>query len=634
MKRFIISIILLLVFANTAYAAEFADANPADFANKKIGVNAGSFQEKWATEDFKESEIVYFSSYPDGILAVETGKIDAMFFSDLPLRYAIGERSGFDILMAGSKEIRVAPIFPKNEKGDRLREQFNVKNGAFAETTAIDHSESQSGLPKADITEFYGKRIGVQSGSTEEAEALKLFKDPQLYYYMQCMDAVVALQTNKIDAYYADDIPNRYAASAAKDLMVLDIGGKEIMSAPIFQKTERGKLLRSQYNEFLKEYKQSGKLEEITKKWVDGPEEKRVMDTSELPDINGTVIIGTEIGYAPQEYIKDGKLVGLEAELLREFCKKYGYRPEFCNATFDALVMGVYTGKFDIGASALTITEERAKSVDFGDPFLICHPSLLVRKDGGWTGTPVNEKDDVNKDNSGITGGFYRTFIEESRWKLFLDGIGVTFLITILSVLFGTAAGFAIYLLCRNGNRAANAIVNGINWLVTGMPLVVFLMVLFYIVFAKSDLSGTTVAIIGFSIVFALTTFHLLKLGEDAIDFGQKEAAYALGYNDIDAFIRIILPQAAKHFLPSYQGEVVSLIKATAVVGYITVMDITKIGDVVRGRTYDAVFPLLAVVVAYFLLSAIFKAAIKIVIKKADTKNRPKSKIMKGVEIR
>ncbi len=764
MKHFIICIILSLAFINTAYAAEFADADPADFAGKKIGVAVGSMQEKWAQDDFKESELVYFANVPDGILAVETGMIDAMFYSEPTFRYAAGEKKGLEILYAGSGEIPVAPIFTKSEKGDKLRKQFNeylagikadgtlekyktkwmdgpesirvfddpsepqningkieiitqsgaapfdyskngsmygfeielvrefcrtfgyqpvfydatmdaaiigvhsgkydmgaaalmiteeraesvnfadvfcvcrgallVREGTYGGSESVQNSESQSDLPKADIKEFYGKRIGVQSGTLEEANASKLFKNPQLSYFSQYTDSVVALQTNKIDAFYADDIPNRYAASAATNLMVLDIGGEPIFSAPIFQKTEHGDLLRSQYNVFLAEYKKSGRLDEITKKWVDGPEEKRVMDTSELPGTNGTVIIGTEIGYAPQEYIKDGKLVGLEAELIREFCKAYGYRPEFLNATFDSLVMGVYTGKFDIGASALTITKERAESVNFGDPFLACHPSLLVRKDGGWTGTADDEADGADKGSSEIIKGFKRTFLEESRWKLFVNGIGVTFIISILSVLFGTAAGFAIYLLCRNGNVIANAIVNGINWLVTGMPLIVFLMVLFYIAFAKSNLSGTAVAIIGFSVVFALSTFHLIKLGEGAVDSGQKEAAYALGYNDTGAFIRIILPQAAKHFLPSYQSEAVALIKATAVVGYITVMDVTKVGDIIRGRTYDAVFPLLAVVVAYFLLSAIFKAAIGIIIKKVDTRNRSQSEIMKGVEIR
>lgn len=760
----VLSLILPGALISPASAAEYAQADPADFAGKKIGVAVGSVQEKWAEEEFTQSEIVYFSTYPDGILAVETGTVDAMYFSDLSLRYAAGAKKDLEILLMGSGEVPVAPVFPKSEKGDRLRGEFNeylaeirengtleritkkwadgseelrafddpseppevngklniitqsavapydylkngsicgleaevvrefcrkfgykpvfhnanfdaavmgvytekydmgaaalmiteeraksvsfadpmctcrgallVKKGAAAGAADAEKPYTRSALPMGDITEFYGKRIGVQSGTAEEAKAGGLFRTTQLSYYSGFADSIVALHTGKVDAICADDVAIRYAAGNIEDLIVLDIGQEEIHSAPIFPKTEHGDLLRSQYNEFLKKFKDSGRLEEITKKWIDGPEEIRTMDTAELPDTNGILTIGTEIGYAPQEYIKDGEVVGLEAELLTEFCREYGYRPEFQNAALDSLVMGVYTGKFDIGASALTITEERAKTVNFGDPFLTCYPSVLVRRDGGWTGTDSAGEDADRAGSSELIEGFKRTFVEEDRWKMFAGGVEVTFLITLLSVLIGTAAGFGLYLLCRNGNRAANAIVNAVNWFITGMPLVVFLMVLFYIVFSKAALSGTAVAIIGFSVVFALTVFYLLKLGEGAVDPGQKEAAYALGYSDIDAFMRIILPQAAKHFLPSYRGEVVSLIKATAVVGYITVMDITKIGDVIRGRTYDAVFPLLAVVAAYFLLSAVFKAAINLLIKKADTKARPQSKIMKGVEIR
>ena len=80
----------------------------------------------------------------------------------------------------------------------------------------------------------------------------------------------------------------------------------------------------------------------------------------------------------------------------------------------------------------------------------------------------------------------------------------------------------------------------------------------------------------------------MLKTGVGAIDKGQTEAAYALGYGDLKCFFRIILPQAVPHFLPAYKGEIVALIKATAIVGYIAVQDLTKMGDIIRGRTYEA----------------------------------------------
>ena len=103
------------------------------------------------------------------------------------------------------------------------------------------------------------------------------------------------------------------------------------------------------------------------------------------------------------------------------------------------------------------------------------------------------------------------------------------------------------------------------------------------------------------------------------------------GLGDIKAFFMIILPQAAPHFLPAYKGEVVALVKATAIVGYIAVQDLTKMGDVIRGRTYDAFFPLIAVAVIYFILGGILRFLVERLEIRLDPKRRTREEILKGV---
>ena len=158
---------------------------------------------------------------------------------------------------------------------------------------------------------------------------------------------------------------------------------------------------------------------------------------------------------------------------------------------------------------------------------------------------------------------FNKTFIREARWKLFVEGVLTTLLITLLSILFGTALGFAVFMLCRNGNPVANLVTRFCLWLVQGMPMVVLLMILFYVIFGSVAISGIAVAVIGFTLTFGAAVFGLLKMGVGAVDSGQYEAAYALGYSNRRTFFRIILPQALPHVLPAYRGEVVGLIKAT-----------------------------------------------------------------------
>ena len=131
---------------------------------------------------------------------------------------------------------------------------------------------------------------------------------------------------------------------------------------------------------------------------------------------------------------------------------------------------------------------------------------------------------------------------------------------------------------------------------------------------------------------FGAAVCSMIKAGVGAVDGGQTEAAYALGYTDRRAFFRIVLPQALPHFLPSYKGEITALIKATAVVGYVAVQDLTKIGDIVRSRTYEAFFPLIAVAIIYFVLAAILTLAVNKIAIRIDPRRRPKSVILKGVK--
>ena len=187
-------------------------------------------------------------------------------------------------------------------------------------------------------------------------------------------------------------------------------------------------------------------------------------------------------------------------------------------------------------------------------------------------------------------------------------------------------------MMCRNGNIVANGVTRFSMWLVQGMPMVVLLMILYYIIFGSVAISGIAVAVIGFTLTFGSSVLGLLRMGVGAVDNGQYEAAYALGYSDRRTFFRVILPQALPHVLPSYKGEIVGLIKATSIVGYIAVQDLTKMGDIVRSRTYEAFFPLIAVTVIYFILEGLLGFLVsKIQIRMNPKKRKPES-ILRGVK--
>ena len=229
--------------------------------------------------------------------------------------------------------------------------------------------------------------------------------------------------------------------------------------------------------------------------------------------------------------------------------------------------------------------------------------------------------------------GVEKTFLREERYELLLEGTETTILITVLSVPLGTLLGILFYILWLRRNKIFTLFTEGFLWILRGMPEVVLLLILYYVIFGKSDFSSVFIAVVCFSLTFAVSMFGMLRSGVDSVNPGQIEAGYALGYSRRKAFLRFVLPQAAMSFMPTYEAEVISLIKGTSVVGYIAVQDLTKMGDIIRSRTYEAFFPLIVVTVIYFILFWFVARLIEFVIRKINPKNRTPEQFLKGVRI-
>jgi len=488
-----------------------------------------------------------------------------------------------------------------------------------------DATGGTAGSQERTPEDFAGKKIGVVSGTQYAANMSKYIKDPQPYYFSTVPDTITALQEGKIDGAMEESSILLYMTSAIKDAHVIKLADETTYTAEIATKTEKGERLIKEFNETLARLKENGEYDRIFDKWMKEDGGDTLEDYSKLPDINGTIVIATEAGLPPFNFVKDGVLAGFEVDLVGEFCKEHGYKPDFRSVAFDGIIAGLTSGKYDMGSSGFVITEERKEKLLFSDPIMENYPALAYIEKG-------EDKTVVSFFNS-IKNSFRKTFIEEDRWKMFLEGIGVTLFITVFSIIGGCILGFAVHLICRTGNKVTNAISNFCRWLIQGMPEVVFLMVLFYIVFGKSSIDGMWVATIGFTVLFACFIHGMLCSGEAAIDKGQYQATTALGYSDLQSFFLIILPQALKYCMPSLMTQITTHLKATAVVGYIAVIDVTKVGDLIRGRTYDAFFPLIAVAVIYFILAALLKLIMRIIVRRLDTTARTEEEIKKGLVI-
>lgn len=463
------------------------------------------------------------------------------------------------------------------------------------------------------------KKIGILTGSVHENATLKMFPDAQISYYNSKNDMIAAVSAGLIDGFLLAETVARDICEENPSVTYIETQIDPIPSAVAFAKTEEGERLKNEMNLFLSEEKRNGGLDEVYKIWCGNDEDAKVVDLSDLKAENGTLKLAATDSSMPFSYIKNGKNAGLDIEIVHHFCKRFGYGLEILTMDFSSIIPALTSGTCNIAASDITVTAERAQSVFFSDSIHDDNEVIMIKNQSAVSEMSFAES---------LIESFNKTFIREDRWKMVLSGIGITILITLLSAIFGTILGFAICMLRLGKNPIVNAITSVYIRILQGTPIVVLLMILFYIVFSKTGLDGIWVAIIGFTLNFAAYAAEIFRTGIEAVDKGQKEAALALGYTKSQTFLKIILPQAASHFLPVYTGEIISLVKSTSIVGYIAIQDLTKVSDIIRSRTYEAFFPLISTAVIYFLVAWLMSLVLKLIQKKIEP-NR-KSRKVKG----
>ena len=202
-----------------------------------------------------------------------------------------------------------------------------------------------------------------------------------------------------------------------------------------------------------------------------------------------------------------------------------------------------------------------------------------------------------------LTDSFTNNLIAEERYRMILDGLQVTLLITLCATLLGTLLGGIVCWMRMSRRtwlqRTAKVYID----IMRGTPVLVLLMLMYYVVMAPLNATGIVVAIVTFAMNTAAYISEMLRTAIQGIDRGQTEAGLALGYTQRQTFFKIIMPQVVRAVMPIYQGEVVSLLKGTSIVGYIAVADMTRASDLIRSRTFDAFFPLIVTAIIYFLMA-------------------------------
>ena len=210
-----------------------------------------------------------------------------------------------------------------------------------------------------------------------------------------------------------------------------------------------------------------------------------------------------------------------------------------------------------------------------------------------------------------LQDGFYLNFIKDDRWMYIVDGLKVTLLVTFFAVLIGIVIGFLVATVRSTYDKTGklkilNILCQIYLTVIRGTPVVVQLLIIYFVIFGNVNIDKIPVAIMAFGFNSGAYVAEIFRSGIMSIDGGQFEAGRSLGFNYVQTMRYIIMPQAFKNVLPALGNEFIVLLKETSVAGYIALQDLTKAGDIIRSRTYDAFMPLIAVALIYLAMVLIF----------------------------
>lgn len=415
------------------------------------------------------------------------------------------------------------------------------------------------------VEDLAGTTIGVQIGTTGAIYAEDFVAEnpgTEVIRYNKGADAVQALKQQKIDAVLIDEQPALAFVEKNNELTIADeeFAMEEYAIGIAKENTE----LLYQINDALEAIKVNGTMDEIVANYIGDEKGEHPYESPEgLTRGNGTLTMATNVAFPPYEYYEDKTAVGIDIDMMQAIADYLNMDLVVSDMEFDSVIMAVQSGKADVAAAGLTVTEDRLKNISFSESYTTAKQVIIYNN---------GEK----AEKMSLADKIYQTFIEKNRWQYIPKGLANTLLITVFR----------------------------------GTPMVVQLLIMYYVVFAQTAVNPLIAAVIAFGLNSGAYLSEAIRSGIMAIEIGQFEAGRSMGFNYHETVRYIIMPQAIKVSLPAIFNEYIALLKESSIVGYIGLMDLTKAGDIIRSNTYEALVPLVSVALVYLVLVMIMTSLV------------------------
>lgn len=504
-----------------------------------------------------------------------------------------------DMLRSGQVDVAGGMISPEEGNSENIEFSESYYEGGAALVTCIPHDEYVFGITK--LSQLAGKRVGVLPFTFAAAELDAKLPEAIPFYASQEQDMFYLLGAEKIDAFLLNEPRARSLLPKYPQFVQIQDYVTRIDYAFFFPVARRD--LCEAFSGQIRTMKKNGTLKALQNKWISAAGAGAELPPSDGDAPYGVLRMGVMSSREPFSFLRDGKLTGYDLETAQKVAASMGFLVEFVKLNPDEFEQALIDGKVDFGAAEITAKYTGSGKIIYSEPHY--NGGIVVVVPDKANARPVHMAF-IQKLKFFLKEqlfSMYRSLWKDGHMRHLLGGFKTTLLITATAVFFGAILGIPLCMLRQSKRKRVSVPADIVCMLLYNIPILILLMGMYYVVLLRFGCRPITAALIIFTLRFTAASCRLYMAALERIGGVQIDAARSLCLRPLTFFRKIILPQAAGHLAKPFREEIIRLVELTTVVGYISVWDLIKVVDWIRGRTYESFYPIVFATLLYFLLS-------------------------------
>ena len=523
-----------------------------------------------------------------------------------------------DLLRSGQVDMAGGLLVPNEGNTENIEFSEAYYEGGAALVTNIPHDEYVFGITR--LNQLAGKRVGVLPFSFAAAQLDEKIPEAIPFYVNQERDLFYLLGTEKIDAFVISEPRAREHLPNYPQFIQIPEYITRVDYTFFFPADK--KAICEAFSRQIRAMKKNGMLKAIQNEWVSPANEKAELPQDFQDAPNGVLRMGVAIDREPFSYLRNEKLVGYDIETAQRAAAAMGYGVELVRIERDELEQAITEGRVDFGTSDISSKLTSSGKLVYTEPHYNGGLIAIVPDKTKAKRVHMALIPQINFFLKEQWFSLRRSLWEDNHMRQVFGGFKTTLILAVSAVFFGTILGIPLCMLRQSKRKAISIPADIVCALIYNIPILILLMGLYYVIFRRFGLRPLSAAIVIFILRFMASSCRLYMTTLDRIGGVQIDAARALCLRNLTFFRKVIFPQAAAHLAKPFREEIIRLVELTTVVGYISVWDLTKVVDWIRGRTYESFFPIAFATLLYFILSFSLIAVISFISKKFEASLR------------